>query len=490
MATKNATIHRYISGQPYRLAAGRDAPCGPVVDHLTDHLAVIALDIEKPSAMHFMQRMHQEMKIRFYTRRTVKSYLASVRSLLRWFGRAPHLLAREHVRRYLEYLVDAGQSASSISVALSAIRTTWDKMCFRDVTLGLATPRRPRQRFVVCSREEVCTLLAAAPSRRDKLLIGLMYGAGLRVSEVTRLRWCDIDADRQQIFVQQGKGNADRHVQLPIQYRDLLTPSAADTISPSGTNRKSPTPSVQGADFIFRTESGHRSQSNRHLSPRTVQRILQRACRVGGLKKQITPHSLRHAFATHSFEQGCDIRRIQKVLGHVRLETTTLYVHVAKEQTNFPSPLDQLHHRQPNNATTESSQPRSQTTTKATVGRLRLHHRRDPSTGDATYRAEHRTQFTIELIRGNRREFLTGIVAHTPRPGLVTIEIPPIEQWKPIANRLGQAVVSRIQEAEFYEIIQQLITRRMLCLSSIPSSQTAVATPAHPTNPATKHSPP
>ncbi|MGB7345554.1 MAG: tyrosine-type recombinase/integrase, partial [Pirellulaceae bacterium] len=216
-------IHLYTNKQPYRLAAGRSHPQQPIEDRFADAMAMIALDAQQPSSAAFLRCFIREIKIRGYTASTIGSYTAAVRSILRWFGQPPHLLSREHVKNYLEYLFDGGQSASDISVQLVAIRNAWDKFCFRDITLGLVTPRRKRKRIVVLSRDEIRRILQAAPSLRDTLLIGIMYGSGLRVSELTRLRWRDIDPDRDQVFISQGKGNADRHVQLPKQYRELLT---------------------------------------------------------------------------------------------------------------------------------------------------------------------------------------------------------------------------------------------------------------------------
>ena len=162
------------------------------------------------------------MKIRGYKPTTIKSYRSSICSALRWFGGRPQDFDRENVRNYLEYLVDAGHGTSDLGVHLSAMRMAFDKMCYRDITLGLETPKKRKRRVVILSRVEVRRLLEATPSMRDTLLLGLMYATGMRVSEVVRVRWRDIDFDRNQIFVRQGKGAADRHVQLPQCYQPLL----------------------------------------------------------------------------------------------------------------------------------------------------------------------------------------------------------------------------------------------------------------------------
>jgi site-specific recombinase XerD len=186
----------YNNGQPYRPARGRFAPREPVEDQLPASHAVIDLSREEPSAMRFLQVTVRELKIRCYQPKTIKAYRNRIRNLLRWFGGPPHLITREDVRCYLEVLVDGGAGSSWLSTTLSAIRTLFDKFCGQSITLGLVTPRRGKKLPVVLSRQEVIRLLEAAVSLRDKLLLGLMYATGVRVSEVVRLRWRDFDFDR------------------------------------------------------------------------------------------------------------------------------------------------------------------------------------------------------------------------------------------------------------------------------------------------------
>lgn len=199
--------HRtYNNGKPYRPARGRYAPRASVEDHLAPARAVVQLDRQCPTAVLFIRQIVRELKIRCYKRKTIKTYHNVLAGFLRWFGNQPHLVTQEDVRCFLEVLVDGGASSSWVSIHLSAIRTAFDKMCGRSITLGLETPRRPKRLPVVLSAREVKRLLEAAPSMRDKLLLGLMYATGVRVSEVVRLKWRDVDFDRQCINVWQGKG--------------------------------------------------------------------------------------------------------------------------------------------------------------------------------------------------------------------------------------------------------------------------------------------
>ena len=172
------------------------------------------------------------------------------------------------------------------------------------------------------------------------------------------------------------------------------------------------------------------------------------------IDKPATPHSLRHSFATHSFENGCDIRRIQKLLGHVRLETTTIYVRVARpvDDTRMPSPLDVL--------VTESNVT-PPAAPKKEVGRIRIHMKAEHSGNESNHRA---AKVTLEVRQQDRPIYLTGIVASEQRAGFVTLSIPPLESWESELTWLTAQQQQRFQEAEFYEMVQREIAARFLRL--------------------------
>jgi len=330
--------------------------------------------------------------------------------------------------------VDGSASSSWVSNQLSVIRTAFDKMCGRQVALGLMTPRRPKRLPVVPSREEVLRILQAATSLRDKLLIGLMYAAGLRVSEVVRLRWRDFDFDRRVVNVWQGKGRTDRQVMLPQSFEPLLR-ELAKNFSP--------------ADHVFPAEATARKR--RHLSPRTAQRAVARAVRLAGIGKRITPHSFRHGFATHLIENGTDIRFIQQLLGHVKLETTTLYTKVAViRQQRVTSPLDAL--------VGGAASRRSLPAPKQPVGTMRLEMRARNDPADTIRAAD----VTVCITAGQQKLTLQGIVVSEARPGWVTLQLPPQERWQGSLSRLTAAQRERIESAEFYQKLQFHITRRFL----------------------------
>jgi len=173
---------------------------------------------------------------------------------------------------------------------------------------------------------------------------------------------------------------------------------------------------------------------------------MERAVRIAEIKKRATPHTLRHSFACHTFENGCDIRYIQKLLGHVHLETTTIYVKVARhaDDRNVASPLDVM-------------QQRLASTPKKPVGKLQIHlqqQSQDP-------RGARTAKVTLSLKSDGRPIYFTGTVAKEVRPGWVTLEIPPLEQWEESLRWLTPVQRERIESPEFFQMLQREIPNRL-----------------------------
>jgi integrase/recombinase XerD len=353
-------LQTYPDGRLYRPAVGNFAPRETLQDHLAPTHSVVS---GKVLTSDFLEIIKRELRIRFYQPNTINNYVSALTRFLKWYARPPHSVGREDVREYLELMVDGGASFSHVGVALSAIRTAFDKMCLRQITLGLVMPRKGKKLPVVLNTTETRMLLEAARTLRDKLLLSVLYGTGMRVSEVSRMRWADIDFERRVIRVTLGKGRKDRDVLLPDYLVPLLR-SAAAVFGSAGSS------SVAADDFVFVAE-GQR-KDGRHLSSRTIERVVSRAVDLAGLSKRATPHSLRHSFATHLLESGTDIRFIQALLGHANLETTTIYTKVSVlKQTSIASPLDQLQGTTASPSPSSSS-PASKPTVANPVGRLRL----------------------------------------------------------------------------------------------------------------------
>lgn len=428
----------YIDGRPYRLARGRHAPRQRVearIQHLTRW--VIDLDREEPTSEEFISRIERELKIRFYRQRSRSAYRHALTGFLGWFTQKPHEATREDLREYLELLVDGGSGHAWVSVTLAAVRTSFDKMCGRSISLGIGTPRKPKKLPMVLSSKEVLRLLRAAPSLRDKLLIGLMYATGARVSEVVRLQWRDIDFERNIVAIREGKGRKDRQVMLPMSFRAIL-------------ERLSIQSALDG--FLFpSTERG------RYLSPRTVQRVVHRARAIAAIPKDVTPHSLRHAFATHLLENGTDIRFIQKFLGHERLETTTLYTRVARlPEARATSPLDVA----ANEALGRTNKPLESGMAPALgdEGWLKI----ELKAASAVPGRPPEMLATLHIIDQRSSVQLQGILIREPHSGWVTIDVPPLEVWRDELARLPEARRQRLFDASFFQLLQRELSRRYL----------------------------
>ena len=215
-------------------------------------------------------------------------------------------------------------SPGSINAAIAALRFFFTVTLERpDLVLPLTTVNKPRRAPVVLSQEEVARLLEAAPGLKYKAALSVAYGAGLRVCEVANLKVSDIDSPRMTLRVEQGKGQRDRYVMLSPQLLELLRDwwwaSRPRAWLFPGQNPVNP------------------------MSARQLRRIVYAAAQATGITKRVSPHTLRHSFATHLLEQNVDIRVIQVLLGHAKLETTALYTRVAVNTIrDVTSPLDRL----------------------------------------------------------------------------------------------------------------------------------------------------
>ena len=419
----------------YRRPIGRYAPRVDLVDHVAPTAAVVDLDRQMPDADEFQRIVDRELKIRFYQAPTRKSYRVVVGGFLRWLGRPPHTASRDDVREWLELLVDGRASSSWVSVHLSALRTVFDKMCGRSITLGLVTPRRAHKLPTVLSGEAVQRLLVAAPSLKEKLFLSLLYATGMRISEGVQVRFGDVDAERRQLKVVQGKGRRDRIVTLPDSLAPLLDRLAR---------------SAKTDDFIFASPES----PARHVCSRTAHRWMTRAVALAHLPESTTCHSLRHSFATHLLEHGVDVRFIQKLLGHLRLETTTLYIRLAVPRGGgVTSPLDLLHRSRDAEARGLTAPAAAPTTTP--TGRMRIEIALRP-TGSAD------VAIVVQDNSGGPPVKLGGIVVEEARPGFFTLQLPPLEDWRPALSFLDDDLRARVDDVGFYDRLRDAVVARFV----------------------------
>jgi site-specific recombinase XerD len=274
--------------------------------------------------------MLEDMAMRGLRDETQRDYVRSVRSFAAFLRRSPDTATIEDVRRFQVHQAETGMQPPSINTSVSALRFFFTVTLDRpDLSRRLVIVRYPRKLPNVLSVEEVGRLLEAAPGPKYKAALGTAYGAGLRVSEVTALKLGDIDSARMLIRVEQGKGRKDRNAMLSPQLLDLLR--------------------------LWWREGKRRSVMLTHgwlfpgrnpvepLSTRQLNRAVHEAAEAAGIKTRVTPHTLRHSFATHLLEQDVDIRVIQVLLGHSKLDTTALYARVATKTIRaVTSPIEHL----------------------------------------------------------------------------------------------------------------------------------------------------
>jgi integrase/recombinase XerD len=271
------------------------------------------------------KRMIEDLRVRNYSPRTVQHYTSQVAMFARYFGRSPDQLGPEHIHQYQVYLVTEKRcSWSNFNNAVCALRFLYRVTLGKDWMIKhLPYGKQPKRLPVVLSKEEVTRLFAAMPNRAYRVILMTAYSAGLRLSEVAHLRVGDIDSSRMLIRVRQGKGQKDRYVPLSSVLLEVLHGCAH----------------VDEAEaWLFPGQRpGH------YLSMRSIGRACKQAAKKAGSQKHVTMHTLRHSFATHLLESGIDIRTIQMLLGHKKLETTAIYTHVTEERLrSTKSPLDLL----------------------------------------------------------------------------------------------------------------------------------------------------
>jgi len=275
-------------------------------------------------------RMIEDMTVRGFTEETRNDYVRRVRAFAAFIRRSPDTATAEDLRRFQLHQRQSGMQPPSINNSVSALRFFFTVTLDRpDLARRLTVVREPRRLPVVLSVEEVTLLLQSAPGAKYKAALGTAYGAGLRVSEVVALKVGDIDSERMLLRVEQGKGRKDRHAMLSPQLLDLLREWWAE-----GRRRGVLLP----RGWLFPSRNPIEPLSTRQLN-----RAIHAAAEAAGIKKRVSMHTLRHSFATHLLEQNTDIRVIQVLLGHAKLDTTALYTRVATTTIrSVTSPLDRL----------------------------------------------------------------------------------------------------------------------------------------------------
>ena len=275
-----------------------------------------------------LDRVRAAMALRGYSPRTQKVYLGHLRRFLDWTGGADALLADDLEARcqtyLLELLEERDASKSYQNQVVSSLRFLCERVLGQpSLALRIPRPRRERRLPQVLSPGEVARMLARARNPKHRALLMLLYSAGLRLGEVIRLRTSDLDVERGLLRVHKGKGSKDRYT--------LLAERAIEAV-------RLYRDAYPTEGWLFPG-----SRPKRHLSERSVQRVVKNAAAAAGLSKEVTTHTLRHSFATHLLEGGTNLRIIQELLGHKSSQTTQIYTHVTTATLeSVRSPLDNL----------------------------------------------------------------------------------------------------------------------------------------------------
>lgn len=270
--------------------------------------------------------MLEELQRRNYSPKTIHNYLRTVKDFAKYFGKSPDKLGPDELRRYQVYLLKERKLAvRTVAGRVAALRfffiRTLKKQGFRE---DIPYPKYSRSLPTVLSKKEVTRLINAAGNLIQRTLLIILYGTGMRRAEVKQLKVRHIDSERMMIHVEHGKGGHSRDIPL--------SPALLETLREYWRLKRP-------QDYLF----PGRDRQDQPISGKTIWYACKEAARYAGITKHVTPHTLRHSFATHLLEDGKDLRTIQLLLGHGKLETTARYLHLSERHLRaVDNPLDSL----------------------------------------------------------------------------------------------------------------------------------------------------
>jgi integrase/recombinase XerD len=281
------------------------------------------------------QQMLEELQRRNYSASTIRGYILAVKQFAEYFGKPPDRLGATHVKRLQWYLLQERKlDPATVEMRMSALRFFFKKLLRRrDMHFDdLPLPKTPRKLPTVLSPEEVRRMIDGTTNLMHRTLLMVLYGTGMRRTELSLLKVTDIDSKRMVIHIRQGKGARDREVPL--------SPKLLEALREYWLWKK---PRV----YLFPSTEGQRGVEA-PMSDKVVWWAVREAARRAGITRKIGPHTFRHSFATELLETGTDLRAIQLLLGHARLEDTALYLHLSRRHLKMTmNPLDQLRAQNP-----------------------------------------------------------------------------------------------------------------------------------------------
>ncbi len=269
--------------------------------------------------MEELEKLKNELKVRGFSPLTVRNYSFFVRKFLERTGKKQEELNEDDVKAYLGEMFDS-KSKNTIMLAVASLKFFFVEVLGKEFG-KIKMPKKERRLPEVLTKEEVKNLIDTSDNLKSRLIISMLYSSGLRVSELVNLKIEDLNLNENTGWVRKGKGSKDRLFSLS----GALISELKDFLEKKGKDNK----------FVFSKE--------KPLSTRNIQKIIKGVRQRAGIKKKVTPHTLRHSFATHLLENGTDIRTIQAILGHASLNTTQVYTHISSEQIKkVKNPFDEL----------------------------------------------------------------------------------------------------------------------------------------------------
>lgn len=266
----------------------------------------------------FLEKLETELKLIKKSNLTIRNYLYFNSKFLEYANKDTEQLTQDDVKKFLASMSD--KASSSIILALASLKFSTSKVLGKDLTQGIERPKKEKKLPEVLTREEIKKLIEAADTRKSKLIIQFLYSTGLRVSELVNLKVQNLNLAEKTGKVTKGKGSKDRMFILP----EKLVNELQSYLSEHPQNL-----------YLFSRE--------KPLTTRNIQKIIKNTAKAAQINKKVTPHTLRHSYATHLLESGTDIRIIQTLLGHENLNTTQIYTHVSTEELKkVKNPLDEL----------------------------------------------------------------------------------------------------------------------------------------------------
>ena len=311
-----------------------------------------------------LDKVRAHLYVKHYSPRTEEAYVSWIRQFILFNNKIhPEKLGKEEIQKFLNYLTTERRvSSSTQNQAMQGILFLYKNILKKDVgwLTEIKKSTRVRHLPVVFSKIEIMKIFEHLAGT-NKIIVSLLYGSGLRLSEALKLRIKDIDFDYKQIIVRDGKGESDRHTILPsssipelkqhlnqvyLKHKSDLKRGRGETILPYALKRKYPNAGKEfGWQYAFPTDKFTKDEGTGlifrfHIHESTIQRAVKEAIKTARVIKQGSPHTFRHSFATHLLENGYDIRTIQELLGHKSIKTTMIYTHVLNRGLGVKSPLD------------------------------------------------------------------------------------------------------------------------------------------------------